>query len=810
MIEKNGNRRCIVRVWIMILSMLAAGLAGCLNLSEEPGPPFALECSGDKGHHILAPQQIAEGGEVTVLARVKINDAWGRHAILFTGAGWDRKGIKFLIQDGKLRFQLGDGSAEAYAREGAVAAGEWTLVGGMWKDGRIYHIVNGVIIEAAEWPGGHYPNPDFDVHIGGPILDPDGSVWSNMDGKIADVRIYDRALSEEEIHDMMRGPSIAGGEGLIGCWPLNEGAGYIAHDHSGNGNHGKITGASWVLDGAKLLAEPHDAVLQVLARIIFNDQPDSLRRQAVRMLEDLEVDPAPVAGVLRNIMTEPGVPPAVRLEAALVVDGAEANLEAEIDGWRDLFNQSLLRIIKDREVGAQLRSLAVDIYSRTGETGRMAPVLTDILEDTEEIDQVRLKILDVMLDKPSVAGSAAFAVMVEGFLRDAQDSAAIRLAALDALAATAPALLDDRMEEIALVVAEILSDKSLPADNYMQAATFLWRAPRQLRHKVMSAVDEVAPGRPGLRAGLIGPDEAESADVLPPPLSPDSWHVLEGNILHEDNAWGLRFKPRGVFQMPGGVGVLYNSRPPANFNVPQGFASGQTGSLAFSRNLSDWHDYPHNPVMYKLADWQGTQRAMPRSLLYDEKGKQWVSYFCDHTGDYPGERAVGTATSKDLVNWHPGDRPTVTVEDFGRSSGRVYAEWAIYYEERYYVQVNGRVMVSDAPHGPFERVEVQGGFVPRTRPVYAAGKWYTVFTIGSWGSQTGFGLAWSENLLGPYEQNPQNPIIKLDIMARSRPQLFCYNGTWAILFAMGPFPGPMRIAVAGEGPDGKRGSWALE
>ena len=93
------------------------------------------------------------------------------------------------------------------------------------------------------------------------------------------------------------------------------------------------------------------------------------------------------------------------------------------------------------------------------------------------------------------------------------------------------------------------------------------------------------------------------------------------------------------------------------------------------------------------------------------------------------------------------------------------------------------MLVSDAPGGPFEYAgDFRGDFIPGTRPVYSDGTWYTVFS-GNWDGQPGFGLAYADDLLGPYETNPQNPIITVETTTRARPQLFRYDGTWAILFA---------------------------
>lgn len=309
--------------------------------------------------------------------------------------------------------------------------------------------------------------------------------------------------------------------------------------------------------------------------------------------------------------------------------------------------------------------------------------------------------------------------------------------------------------------------------------------------------------------GLIGPGQYGKEGPAAPPMLPESWHTAPGHVFELEDAWGLRIKPRGVFQIPGGIGLLYNSRPPDGFEAPEGFARQQTGSLAFSRNLVDWHDFPGNPVLHEVQDWQGSDRAMPRAMLYDPKNEQWVVYFGDSNGDYPGIRAGGTAMSRDLVNWRYAEGPTITVEDYVRavperivateeetaSEGRIYPSWAIFHDGRYYLNVSGTnrtgdnrsygsiMLAADEPAGPFEYLgEFDGGFIPESRPVYSDGKWYTVFT-GTWDGQPGFGIATAEDLLGPYTMNPHNPIITIETTVRARPQLFRYDGTWAILFA---------------------------
>ena len=322
----------------------------------------------------------------------------------------------------------------------------------------------------------------------------------------------------------------------------------------------------------------------------------------------------------------------------------------------------------------------------------------------------------------------------------------------------------------------------------------------------------------GGEAGLIGPGQGATENRGHPPLKPESWHKLEGDVMSLNEAWGTRIKPRGIFQVPGGIGLLYNSKPPCPQEAgARGIARNQTGSLAFTRNLVDWTDYPGNPVLYEVQDWQGSDRAMPRAMLYDKRNEKWVVYFCDAGGNYPGIRAIGAAYSYDMVNWIYEPGVTMTVVDFAAEVaefrketaeeiieiGRVYAEWAIYHNDKYYMQASGFMFVSDEPGGPFKHYDrFKGDLIPGTLPVYWDGTWYTVFP-GQWDGQRGFGLAWAPDLMGPYNKNPLNPIFTVETTTRSRPQLIRYGGIWAVLYCHQHDTQnmPLRIAISHLNPE---------
>lgn len=66
----------------------------------------------------------------------------------------------------------------------------------------------------------------------------------NTESDIAEVRIYNRALSASEVFDNFSGTVTR--SGLVGEWLFNEGSGTVAKDSTANHNDGTISGATWV------------------------------------------------------------------------------------------------------------------------------------------------------------------------------------------------------------------------------------------------------------------------------------------------------------------------------------------------------------------------------------------------------------------------------------------------------------------------------------------------------------------------------------------------------------------------------------
>jgi photosystem II stability/assembly factor-like uncharacterized protein len=67
-----------------------------------------------------------------------------------------------------------------------------------------------------------------------------------FDGKLDDIRFWNKAKSQKEIRTNMYRQLRGSEEGLVGYWPFNEGSGRVVYDLTNHENHGGIFGAQWV------------------------------------------------------------------------------------------------------------------------------------------------------------------------------------------------------------------------------------------------------------------------------------------------------------------------------------------------------------------------------------------------------------------------------------------------------------------------------------------------------------------------------------------------------------------------------------
>lgn len=303
------------------------------------------------------------------------------------------------------------------------------------------------------------------------------------------------------------------------------------------------------------------------------------------------------------------------------------------------------------------------------------------------------------------------------------------------------------------------------------------------------------------RANIHGVQTDES--YPPPSLDPEDWEILNDGdpIVHHSQTIGKRrIDPVGFYLTADNLALFYNSGWDDYtrwFEV--GGSRTQAGSLmAFD---ADWlpQDYHNNPVLDEpQTAWQGENRTMPMALWYDEQRERFYVLYGDQAeswhSNYRGGRALGIASSKDLVNftYHSTEEPLFDVDDIidiapnvSYETGRVYASGAIYLDGYGYAMIRaegkhnlilrsenpetteGWEFVAEIPHSPM--------------PIHYKGKWYIPRNIRDPhdDDMRAIGIVVGESL-EDMTSEPRYVFSTGFASSGGSRQLFMYGGTWHI------------------------------
>jgi hypothetical protein len=122
-----------------------------------------------------------------------------------------------------------------------LSAGQWSHVAIVFDRNNAAHFyVNGQLVQTI--PGGlPAARGDAAAYLG--TFSGTSEFWH---GQLADIRVWNRARSAQEIQADMRRRFRGNESGLVGYWLLDEGTGNIAYDQTVQANHGALQGAQWV------------------------------------------------------------------------------------------------------------------------------------------------------------------------------------------------------------------------------------------------------------------------------------------------------------------------------------------------------------------------------------------------------------------------------------------------------------------------------------------------------------------------------------------------------------------------------------
>ncbi len=227
------------------------------------GAGTALSFDGSQSTSHGTPESLRPETAVTLEAwinPVELTTAWTGVFSYLQDNGSNESGYGLVYNNGKMRmYIMTEGSAGNQWNNGPGAEMElnkWSHIAGTYDGETIKFYLNGILMEEQAATGNidwEFLPIDFRI---GTFYDDNEDVRFN--GQIDEVKIWDTALTAEEIRANMCQKMVGDEENLIGYFNLNDGPGSInVTDLSVNANHGVVEGnfdvnANWTISGAHI------------------------------------------------------------------------------------------------------------------------------------------------------------------------------------------------------------------------------------------------------------------------------------------------------------------------------------------------------------------------------------------------------------------------------------------------------------------------------------------------------------------------------------------------------------------------------
>jgi RHS repeat-associated protein len=209
----------------------------------------ALEFSGEEGECVTVPdsRDLQLNEEFTLEAWVRPSAPPGEDPIIFKEhlgeEGWGNVGYALelgVISDDRPEGFIGEGGGN-YTDAGGNSSIEsevWTHLAFTYDGTHMRVYENGEL-------AGENTQTTGSLAAGGPMKIGCNDWNDHFDGRIDEIRVYDRALSEGEIQGDRSAPLQTPKNGPVAAWSFDEGEGTTVEDATGNGHEGTIEGAEW-------------------------------------------------------------------------------------------------------------------------------------------------------------------------------------------------------------------------------------------------------------------------------------------------------------------------------------------------------------------------------------------------------------------------------------------------------------------------------------------------------------------------------------------------------------------------------------
>ncbi len=201
--------------------------------------------------------------QFTLLCWVKVEKGQGTwRSVITSRDDSPAKGyILYAGDNNRWQFWVGSSTQSSWiiVNGSDVVLNTWTSVAATYDGSRAKLYINGELV--GETVANYGINSKRPLRIGAGATE--GIQKYFFSGKIAEVQLWDKVCTLEELQKNMQGSLVGNESGLVSYWPLNESKGNKVSDKTSYGNHGQITGATWEAK-TKELADESLSVKSVL------------------------------------------------------------------------------------------------------------------------------------------------------------------------------------------------------------------------------------------------------------------------------------------------------------------------------------------------------------------------------------------------------------------------------------------------------------------------------------------------------------------------------------------------------------------
>jgi hypothetical protein len=215
----------------------ASGLHGQLYVGYAPdGHALVFDGADD---YIELPGDAGPGIDDAITVEAWVKHFGGNGHVVNRGGSWSESGYSLLIWEGQIRVELQDTerSERILVDNPLPGDGAWHHLAFTWdidsKTVRTY--LDGKLQPNTGPYGGPIGVPIQPLNIGRNAMH-----GHPFHGAIGDVRLWNGARSEAEIQADLHGRLTGNEAGLVGYWPLDEGAGETIHDQTSEEHDGQL------------------------------------------------------------------------------------------------------------------------------------------------------------------------------------------------------------------------------------------------------------------------------------------------------------------------------------------------------------------------------------------------------------------------------------------------------------------------------------------------------------------------------------------------------------------------------------------